>query len=488
MTDNFTYPFSYPRDSSAASLHERYADLEPGAETTDQVSLAGRVMSKRGHGKIAFADLRDSSGRVQLMAQEADLGEDMGGFNEIGVGDIVGARGIPVRTRRGELSVRLTEATILAPCLRPMPEKWHGVTDVETRYRQRYLDLLVNPEASQAVRARGAANEAIRSFFKQRDFLEVETPLLQAIASGAVAKPFVTHHNALDMDLYLRVAPELFLKRLLIGGFDRVYELNRSFRNEGVSTRHNPEFTMLEAYEAYVDYNHTMDLVEDLVRAVVQAVTGGLHAPGEGGIDFEPPFERITMFDAIERTSGKDLSQIWASEDLGKLHEEAAALGVGINPSWPPGKTLATIYEDVAEKHLTAPTWIAGFPRDISPLARSHRTIPRFTEHADLVIAGLEIAPVYSELNDPEEQRERFKGQTEARLAGEEETLLPDEDFLEALAYGMPPAGGFGLGVDRLLTILLGADSIREVILFPILRPQDPVGLAGGRSEQAPTT
>lgn len=477
MTDNFTYPFSYPRDSSAASLHERYADLEPGAETTDQVSLAGRVMSKRGHGKIAFADLRDSSGRVQLMAQEADLGEDMGGFNEIGVGDIVGARGTPVRTRRGELSVRVTEATILAPCLRPMPEKWHGVTDVETRYRQRYLDLLVNPEASQAVRARGAANEAIRNFFKQRDFLEVETPLLQVIASGAVARPFVTHHNALDMDLYLRVAPELFLKRLLIGGFDRVYELNRSFRNEGVSTRHNPEFTMLEAYEAYVDYNHTMDLVEDLVRVIVQAVAGGLHAPGEGGINFEPPFERITMFDAIERASGKDLSQIWASEDLGRLHEEAAALDVGINPSWPPGKALATIYEDVAEKHLTAPTWIAGFPRDISPLARSHREIPRFTEHADLVIAGLEIAPVYSELNDPEEQRERFKGQTEARSAGEEETLLPDEDFLEALAYGMPPAGGFGLGVDRLLTILLGADSIREVILFPILRP-----------EQAPTT
>ncbi len=485
MTEPFSYPFSFQRDATAGGLQERYVDLEAGAESSDTVSLAGRVMSKRGHGKIAFADLRDTSGRVQLMAQEADLGEGLGGFDAIGVGDIVGARGTPVRTRRGELSVRLTEVVILAPCLRPMPEKWHGVTDVETRYRQRYLDLLVNPEAEVAVRARSAANDAIRSFFRERDFLEVETPLLQSVASGAVARPFVTHHNALDIDLFLRVAPELFLKRLLIGGFERVYELNRSFRNEGVSTRHNPEFTMLEAYEAFVDFNQTMDLVEDLVRAIAGAVVATL-GQEEPVLDLTAPFERITMFDAIERATGKDLTDIWASEDISKLTEAAGELGAGINPSWPPGKILATIYEDVAEKKISAPTWIAGFPRDISPLARSHRSIPRFTEHADLVISGVEIAPVYSELNDPDEQRDRFKGQSEARAAGEEETLLPDEDFLDALAYGMPPAGGFGLGVDRLLMILLGVDSIREVILFPTLRPQDPAGSAGGQSEQDP--
>ncbi|HVF52053.1 MAG TPA: lysine--tRNA ligase [Actinomycetota bacterium] len=468
------FPYSFLRTTTTAAVHQRHEGLEPGGETGTQESLAGRLMTTRSHGKVAFADLQDGSGRIQLFAQHGVLGDaGLDAFTQLNVGDIVGAEGEIVRTRRGELSLKVVNVVRLAPCTRSMPEKWHGVTDVETRYRQRYLDLIVNPEATAAITARAAANAAIRSFMADRGFLEVETPLLQPIASGAVAKPFVTHHNALDIDLYLRIAPELFLKRLLIGGLERVYELNRSFRNEGVSTRHNPEFTMLEAYEAYVDYSHTMTFVEDLVRAIVREVTGSLRfTTADVEIDVEPPFERISMFEAIERAAGVDLLDVWTSGDGPALERAARDLDVSVAPGWPPGKVVASIYEDAAEKKLTGPVFVTGFPKDISPLAKDHRSIPGFTEHADLVIGGLEIAPVYSELNDPEEQRRRFEQQAAARTAGADETLLPDADFLEALTYGMPPAGGFGLGVDRLLTLVLGVSSIREVIAFPTLKPQ----------------
>ncbi|HEV2756991.1 MAG TPA: amino acid--tRNA ligase-related protein, partial [Actinomycetota bacterium] len=309
-------------------------------------------------------------------------------------------------------------------------------------------------------------------FLEDRGFIEVETPLLQPIAGGAVARPFITHHNALDIDLYLRIAPELYLKRLLIGGLERVYELNRSFRNEGVSTRHNPEFTMLEAYEAYVDYDHTMTLVEALVRAIAEAVCGGLEIETPGGtLDLAAPFARKTMFEVIEERTGTSLLDAWAGGDAETIATFARDSGVSVRDGWAPGKVVSEIFEELVEKTLFEPTFVVGYPKEVSPLAKDHRSIPGFTEQADLILGGVEIAPIYSELNDPDEQRRRFQQQATARAAGDEEGMVPDEDFLEALAYGMPPAGGFGLGLDRLLTLLLNAGSIREVIMFPTLKP-----------------
>jgi lysyl-tRNA synthetase, class II len=469
-----TYPYRFDRTATAGSLRERFADLEPGTESGHEVAIAGRVRTTREHGKIAFADLQDGTGTIQLFAQLAVLGDEaMQRFLSLSVGDILGCEGIVMMTRRGELSIKVASVEVLAPCRRSMPEKWHGVTDVETRHRQRYLDLIVNPDARRMVEARIAANRTVRSFMEERGFVEVETPLLQPIAGGAVARPFVTHHNALDIDLYLRIAPELYLKRLLIGGMERVYELNRSFRNEGVSTRHNPEFTMLEGYEAYVDYEDTMALVEDLVKAIAHSVNDSFGFEVEGKtVDLGPPFRRITMFEAIAEQTGEDLRPAWDDSNTEALRDVAKKLEVPLKDQWGPGKVLAEIFETRAEKDLIEPTFVAGFPKEVSPLAKDHRGIRDFTEQADLVVAGVELAPIYSELNDPEEQRRRFEQQAKARAEGDEEAQLPDADFLEALSYGMPPAGGFGLGIDRLLTLLTGARSIREVILFPTLRPE----------------
>lgn len=469
-----SYPYRYERTTNIANVRARFESLEDGAESDESVSIAGRIVTIRGQGRVAFADLRDASGRIQLFARQNELGDEgMANFAQLGVGDLVGAEGEVMKTRRGELSVKLKMTTLLAPCLRPMPDQWHGLSNVEARYRQRYLDLLMNPEAVRAVEARAVVNSAIRAFLGERGFIEVETPLLQPVASGAVARAFGTRHNALDMDLYLRVAPELYLKRLLIGGMERVYELNRSFRNEGVSARHNPEFTMLEAYEAYVDYDDTMALVESLVRAVAIALLGRLELEiGGTTIDLSQPFKRTTMFEAIEAQWGRDLRDVWESRDWTKLHSSAEEAGVRMKKGSPPGKALADIFETTTERHLIAPTFVTGFPKDISPLAKDHRSIEGFTEHTDLVVGGIEIAPIYSELNDPVEQRRRFEQQAASRTGGDDEALIADDDFLEALSYGMPPAGGFGLGIDRLLMILLGATSIREVILFPTLKPE----------------
>lgn len=475
MTDaTISYPYRFERTALAAAVRDRHSGLEAGSGSGQTVRVAGRIRTTREHGKIAFADLEDPTGRVQLFAQQAVLGDEaMGIFLSLSIGDIVGAEGEVVMTRRGELSVKVTLVTILAPCLRSMPEKWHGISDVEVRYRQRYLDLIVNPEPRRAVEARAAANSAIRSFMDERGFVEVETPLLQPIAGGAVARPFVTHHNALDIELFLRIAPELYLKRLLIGGLEKVYELNRSFRNEGVSTRHNPEFTMLEGYEAFVDYEDTMTLVEGLVKDIARAVNGTLSVEIAGEpFDLGAPFKRVTMFEAIYDATGLDLLEGWQGGDPEAARRAALDLGLAIKDEWTPGRVLMEIYEERVEKDLSTPTFVMGFPKDVSPLAKDHRTITGFTEHADLVIAGVEIAPVYSELNDPEEQRQRFEQQVGARASGDQEAQLPDAEFLEALAYGMPPAGGFGLGIDRLLMLLTGFTSIREVILFPTLRPE----------------
>jgi lysyl-tRNA synthetase, class II len=468
------YPYRYERTTTAGDIQTRFATLEPGASSGYEVRVAGRVMSVRAHGKVAFADLKDATGHVQLFAQHQVLGDDgLTVFLQLGVGDIVGAAGEVVMTRRGELSVRVTATTVLAPCLRPWPEKWHGMTDVESRYRQRYLDLNVNPAAMKALEARAVANRTIREFLAERGFTEVETPLLQPIASGAIARPFSTHHNALDIDLSLRIAPELYLKRLLIGGLEKVYELNRSFRNEGISTKHNPEFTMLEAYEAYVDYDDTMNLVEELVREIARAVNGTTQVRvGDLELDLAEAFRRMSMFEVVAEATGVDLGPLWTEGDSVLLRDQARELGVPVDPSWPPGKIVAVIYEHTAERRLQVPTFVVGYPKDVSPLAKDHRTLHGFTEQADLVIGGVEMAPIYSELNDPAEQRRRFEDQAAARSGGEEESFLPDESFLEALSYGMPPAGGFGLGIDRLLTMLLELPSLREVILFPTLKPE----------------
>ncbi len=469
-----SYPYSYQRTASIGELRARYESIEPGTETGAEARVAGRLMSLRKQGKVAFADLRDASGRMQLFAQQQVLGDEgMDSFVGLGVGDIVGASGEVMMTRRGELSLKVSEVSLLAECLRPMPEKWHGITDIEARYRQRYLDLLLNPEVREAAEARARVYAAIRAFFDERGFLEVETPLLQTLAGGAVARPFITHLNALDLDLYLRVAPELSLKRLLIGGLERVYELNRSFRNEGLGPNHLAEFQMLEAYEAYVDYEHTMSFVEDLLRTIADATLGRLTFDRAGSaIDLAQPFARVTMFEAIEQTTGRDLRPMWESEDRDGLSALAKEHGVEVEPAWDAGKLLLEIFEATTEKTLIQPTFITGMPKEISPLAKDHRSIPGFTEHADLVIGGVEMAPCYSELNDPDEQRRRFEQQVAARAAGDEEAVMKDEDFLEALAYGMPPAGGFGLGIDRVLMLLLGLPSLRETILFPTLRPE----------------
>ena len=474
MTEEHRYPYRYERTALISELHERFGDLEAGGESRHEARVAGRIMTIRSQGKVAFADLQDSSGRIQLFAQVGVLGEEgMEAFGKLGVGDFVGAEGQVVRTRRGELSVKVTGTTLLAECLRPMPDNWHGVTDVESRYRQRYLDLLFNEVPRRAVEARAVVYATIRQFFAERGFVEVETPSLQPIAGGAVARPFVTHHNALDIDLYLKIAPELYLKRLLIGGLERVYELNRVFRNEGLSARHQAEFTMLEAYEAFVDYNDTMTLVEELVRTIAHAVNGtGAVEFGGHAVDLDKPFRRITMFEAIAETTGRDLTDLWTQQDINALRAAATELDVRFDPKWSIGKLMLEIFEQTTEKSLVQPTYITGMPKDVSPLAKDHRTIPGFTEHADLIIGGVEIAPVYSELNDPEEQRRRLEQQAKARAAGDEEAHLPDEDFIEALSYGMPPAGGFGFGVDRLLVHLLGHTSWREVVMFPTLKPE----------------
>ena len=474
MNDEINYPYKYERTADIGDLRARFGSLEPGEETSETVRVAGRAMTVRGQGKAAFVDLRDSTGRIQLFARQNVLGDEgMESFKAIGVGDIVGAEGEIMMTRRGELSINVRSVTLLAPALRPMPDTFHGIANIETRYRQRYLDLLLTDDARRALDGRARANAAIRSFLDERGFVEVETPLLHPVASGATARPFKTHHNALDIDLYLRVAPELYLKRLLIGGVDRVYELNRSFRNEGVSRQHNPEFTMLEAYEAFVDYDDTMALVEELVRAIALAVNGGYEfTVGDQRIDLAEPFRRMTMFEAITANGGPDLLDVWKAADHDTIATEADNAGVHVDPKWPPGKVLTEIFESIAERRLLQPTFVVGYPMDVSPLVKEHRSIDGFTEQTDLIIGGVEIAPIYSELNDPAEQRRRFEAQAKQRSRGDEEAMIADEDFLEALSYGMPPAGGYGLGVDRLLALLLELPSLREVILFPTLKPE----------------
>ena len=470
-TDPFALRFD--RDALAAEIQEKFGELEAGASTGQIVKVAGRVLALRRHGKLAFAVLRDTSGHIQLFLADDTLDPEGAALVEdLDLGDWVGAEGEVVKTKRGELSVRPTRLTLLSKSLRPMPEKWHGLRDVELRYRRRYLDLATNAQVAELVRARARMLASFRRYLDDRSFIEVETPILQAVPGGGLARPFVTHHEALDIDMYLRIAPELYLKRLLVGGLERVYEIGRTFRNEGISPRYNPEFTMLEAYQAFASYEDMMDLVEGLVKGAALAVNGSLAFELLGRrIDLELPWPRRTLIDLVSERVGRDLSLDLSITEIQKVADQH---GVSYDPKWGPGKLLLELFEKLVEEELIEPAIVKDFPREVSPLARTHRHDPRLTEHFDLILGGVEIAPAYSELNDPDEQRRRFEMQQAQKAAGAEETHPFDEDFLVALEHGMPPAGGLGLGVDRLLMLLTDSPSLREVILFPALRPEDP--------------
>jgi lysyl-tRNA synthetase, class II len=468
-------PFAlrFDRDALVSEVREKSGNTEPGQSTGEIVKVAGRLVALRRHGQLSFGVLRDSSGDLQLMLSEDVLGEkEYAYLDDLDIGDWVGAEGEVVTTKKGELSVLASRVMLLSKSLRPMPEKWHGLKDVELRLRQRYLDLATTPETRGRTLARARMLHALRDYLEERAFVEVETPVLQPVPGGGLARPFVTHHEALDIPLYLRIAPELFLKRALIGGLDRVYEIGRTFRNEGISTRYNPEFTMLEAYQAFASYEEMMELVEGLVKVAAGAVNDRLTFGYRGQtVDLTVPWRRATLLDLVSEAVGREVSLDLPLEKLQRIADER---DVGYDPTWSGGKLVTELFQELVEESLIQPTIVKDFPREVSPLARTHRDDPRLTEHFDLVLGGVEIAPAYSELTDPDEQRRRFEMQREQKAAGADETHPYDEDFLIALEHGMPPAGGLGLGIDRLLMVLTDATSLREVILFPTLRPEDP--------------
>ena len=432
--------------------------------------MAGRIVLKRDMGKLAFLVLRDRSGDIQLVVNQETEPESRALVAEVDLGDIVGATGRVGTTRKGELSIFVERLAMLTKALRPLPEKWHGLRDPELLQRQRYLHLATDPDARRRlVDARAETLRAIRTYLDDRGYVEVETPVLQTVAGGAMARPFVTHHRDLDMDLYLRISLELHLKRLLVGGLERVYEIGRNFRNEGVGWKYNPEFTMLELYRAYADYETMMDVTRDLVQASALAVSGSLEVSFRGHeIELDGEWRRVTVLGSVSEAVGEEVTL-----DRPDLAELAERHDVPVDPSWPAGKIALELFEKLVEPGLIQPTFVCDFPRDVSPLARPHRDDPRLTEHVDPVIGGMELGTGYSELTDPDEQRAKFLLQQRAREAGELETHPFDEDFLQALEHGMPPAGGLGIGIDRLLMLLTDAASIREVILFPLHRPPD---------------
>ncbi len=468
------YPTDFRRDALAAELHAAYDDQDSATLEAEprRVSIAGRMLAKRIMGKASFARLRDMSGDIQLFIQKSALGDDLyEAFKGWDLGDILGAEGTVFKTKTGELSVKVDRLRLLVKALRPLPEKFHGLADQETRYRQRYVDLMINESTRATFRLRSAMVAQIRDFFNHRGFLEVETPMMQPIPGGATAKPFITHHNALDMALYLRIAPELYLKRLVVGGFEKVYEINRNFRNEGLSTRHNPEFTMLEFYLAYADYRDLMDLTEELLRGMAQALLGDTRIDYQGECyDFGQPFQRLTVREAVLRFN----PTISAAEldDVDAARRIAQGLGIEVQPEHGLGRVQLDIFERTVEHQLRDPTFITAYPTEVSPLARRNDADPAITDRFELFVGGREIANGFSELNDPEDQAERFRKQAEAKAAGDDEAMHYDADYVRALEYGLPPTAGEGIGIDRLVMLFADAPSIRDVLLFPHLRPE----------------
>ena len=468
------FPNDFRRDSLAADLLAAYGDLdnEALAEKNIRVAIAGRMMAKRVMGKASFAHAQDMSGRIQLYIQRDELAEGVyQQFKTWDLGDIIAAQGRLFKTKTGELSVHVEQLRLLTKSLRPLPEKYHGLSDTEQRYRQRYVDLVMNPQVRETFRLRAAIVNAIRGFFVAKGFLEVETPMMQAIPGGATARPFETYHNTLDMPLFLRIAPELYLKRLVVGGFDRVFEINRNFRNEGVSTQHNPEFTMLEFYQAYADYRDLMDLTETLLREVTSQVLGSTIVKyGENEFDFSKPFARLSVKNAIAHFN-PDID-IHDLDDIDKARTIAEKLHIPLKDTYGLGKVQIEIFEKTVEHRLHEPTFITEYPGEISPLARRNDADSFITDRFELFIAGREIANGFSELNDAEDQAERFQQQVAEKESGDDEAMHYDADYIRALEYGLPPTAGEGIGIDRLVMLLTDSASIRDVLLFPQMRPE----------------
>ncbi len=464
------YPYRFRPDSYAADLQEKYKDLAAGAETEDEVVVAGRAMAVRNSGM--FIDLKDSTGKIQIFCHKNNLDEEnLARLKCLDVGDIIGIKGFIRRTPRGELSIAAKSFDIIAKSLQPLPEKFHGLTDTEARYRQRYVDFIMNDDSRKIFETRCKITSAVRHYFEQHGFLEVETPMLHPIMGGANAKPFITHHNKLDMDLYLRIAPELYLKKLVVGGFDRVFEIGRNFRNEGIDKTHNPEFTGLEAYQAYADYNDMAELIPDLMAFVAKEVLGTTVINFRGNeIDLSKPFAKKSMIDLVKEYTGADFMQ---ANTLEEAQDLAKSVGVDASDciSW--GKVISEVFDAKVEANLIQPILVMDMPRDISPLAKTHRSNPRLVEHFDAYVCGMEMGCAYSELSNPLEQRERFEAQCADREKGDDEAQMLDEDFINALENGFPPCGGMGMGIDRLAILLTNAETIRDVIAFPTLRNKD---------------
>ncbi len=465
--DPFTVT-KFTRTAYSTEIRDNFEAME-----NQDVTLAGRIMSKRDMGKAFFADIRDDKGRMQLYIKIDDLGEErFGEFKKYDIGDIIGVQGFVFRTRRGEISVHVKDVQLLSKSLRPLPEKFHGLTDKEIRYRQRYVDLIVNPESRRNFEIRSRFVKYLRNFLDNRGYMEVETPVLNTIPGGANARPFITHHNALDIDMYMRIATELHLKRLIVGGMERVYEVGRIFRNEGMDTRHNPEFTTVELYEAYTDFNGMMDLFEELLSGAAMEILGTYDVEWLGEkISLAPGFRRLTMAEAVKEYLGVDFMAIDSDEEAVAAAKSVGVDMEGVEPTW--GHALFECYDQKVEQHIVQPTFITMHPVDVSPLAKRSPSDPRLTERFELFICRSEMGNAFSELNDPIDQYERFKKQAELRAKGDEEANMMDDDFVMALEYGMPPTGGLGIGIDRCAMLLCGTDSIRDVILFPTMKPLD---------------
>ena len=465
------YPPRYSRNCNNATAVTTFTAIEAGQRPESEgegISLAGRIMSIRQMGRAAFMDLQDDSGAIQVLFRRNNVGDDFELLRDLDIGDHLGVMGNLIRTRTGEITIDATSAVIIAKGMRPLPEKYHGLRDTETRYRQRYLDLIANREIMDVFRLRSNVISGIRRFLDDRGFLEVDTPVLVPVAAGAHARPFVTHHNALDEQLYLRIATELYLKRLIVGGFDKVYEIGRVFRNEGIDQDHNPEFTLLESYEAYADYNHVMEMVELMISRLAVEATGSMQVTvRDHVIDFTPPWRRASLREELQRRGGIDLD----SCDDAELQQRARALGVDTGIRESRGRIIDKLLSDLVEPHLVQPTFLLDYPEEMSPLAKAKPGAPGYVERFEAFACGMEIANSYTELNDPQVQRERFEGQEEIRqLYQDEEVDRLDEDFLTAIEYGMPPTGGLGIGIDRLVMLLSGQPSIRDVLLFPQMR------------------
>lgn len=470
MPETRDIPYRFEPTATAEGLAVKHAGLEPAVETGEKVTIAGRLMLRRVQGKLAFGQLQDGTGRIQLFAP-ANVTPRFEEFAALSLGDWIGVTGEAMTTKKGELSVKVEDWTVLARVAehRQFPDKWHGLTDTDTRYRQRYVDLVVTPESARTFRMRSRMVSLMRRYLEDRDFIEVETPMLQPIPGGALAKPFVTHHNALDLDLYLRIAPELYLKRLVVGGFERVFEIGRVFRNEGISTRHNPEFTMIEVYAAYWDYTDQMRLTEDMIAALATELLGTTKLTYNGrDLDLTPPWPRRTLCELVAEGVGRQVSLETPMPELIALCAEHS---VEVHPGYGPGKILLELYEKTAEHAQWGPVFVIDYPVEVSPLARQHRSIPGMTERFEAIVAGRELCNGYSELVDPTVQRARFEDQAQAS-SYDDEAMAMDNDYLRALEYGLAPTGGLGIGIDRLLMLLADVQSIRDVVLFPTLRPE----------------